>query len=93
MVDRTIPVAGQGDVTAFGALFATATRKRLTDSHLWVSVMSRPTRSNFTRVQRVSCILSLLFTTMIANAMFYKDGSEDQAKQVGNQCKRPMFWC
>ena len=71
-IDRLIPVAGREDVTMFRALFTTATRRRLTDSHLWISVLSRPNRSRFTRVQRVSCILSLLFTSMIANAMFYR---------------------
>ena len=71
-IDRVIPVAGREDVTMFRALFTTAIRRRLTDSHLWISVLSRPNRSRFTRVQRVSCILSLLFTSMIANAMFYR---------------------
>ena len=39
---------------------------------MWFSVFSRPTRSNFTRLQRISCCISVLFCTMIANAMFYK---------------------
>ncbi len=80
MIDCTLPVAGKEDMTTFGSLFTTATRRRLTDSHLWVSVVSRPNRSNFTRVQRISCILSLIFTTMIANAMFYR--SDDNVEQV-----------
>ena len=39
--------------------------------------MARPTRSNFTRLQRLTCCLLLLFTTMIANAMFYRDTTEE----------------
>ena len=46
--------------------------KKFTDNHLWVSVFSRPNKSNFTRLQRISCCMSVLFCTMIANAMFYK---------------------
>ena len=56
----------------------------LTDNHLWVSVLTKPRRSRFTRVQRASCCLSLLLTAMFANAMFYKvDGKSEQVLQVG----------
>ncbi|XP_071106159.1 polycystin family receptor for egg jelly-like [Haliotis cracherodii] len=80
MVDRVMPVAGTGDVLTFNHLFFSNTKKSLTDSHLWISVFARPQRSNFTRVQRVSCILSLLATTMLADAMFYKtEGKHDAA--------------
>lgn len=74
MIDRLLPVAATEDLTSFQTLFATKTKKSITDSHLWISVFSRPHRSNFTRVQRVSCILSLIMTTMVANAMFFKAG-------------------
>lgn len=42
------------------------------DGHLWFSVATRPPRKRFTRVQRLSCCLSLLLTTMLASAMFYE---------------------
>ena len=45
----------------------------MTDDHLWISIMSRPTKSSFTRLQRLTCGVSLLFSTMIANAMFYRE--------------------
>ena len=71
-VERCLPVASEDELKRFQYLFFATARKDLTDGHLWVSVFSRPTRSTFTRVQRVSCCVSLLFTTMIANAMFYR---------------------
>ncbi|XP_066267538.1 polycystin-2-like protein 2 [Branchiostoma lanceolatum] len=55
-------------------------KKDFSDGHLWFSVFSRPTRSNFTRVQRVSCCLSLLFCTMVSNAMWYE--TEQKVKTV-----------
>ena len=56
----------------------------LTDSHLWVSVLTKPRRNRFTRVQRASCCLSVLLTAMFANAMFYNlDGKSEQVLQVG----------
>ena len=78
MVDRILPVAGLDDLVAFKQLFSSSIRKKLTSDHLWMSVFSRPTRSSFTRVQRISCCMSLLFLTMITNAMFFKsDGEAD----------------
>ena len=58
--------------------------KGLTETHLWVSILAKPRRSRFTRVQRASCCLSVLLTAMFANAMFYKlDGKSEQVLQVG----------
>ena len=58
--------------------------KGLTETHVWVSVLAKPGRSPFTRVQRASCCLSMLLTAMFANAMFYKlDGKYEQVLQVG----------
>ena len=65
-VDRVLPVAGQEEITGFNHLFFSTARKNLTDEHLWISIVSRPTRSTFTRLQRLTCCLVLLFTTMIA---------------------------
>ena len=44
----------------------------MSDDHLWFSVIARPPESRFTRLQRVSCCLCLLFSSMLANAMFYE---------------------
>ncbi|ELT87232.1 hypothetical protein CAPTEDRAFT_84236, partial [Capitella teleta] len=70
-VERIIPVATSHDLSAFKHLFNSSFRKKLTNDHMWVSIVSRPTRSSFTRVQRVSCCVSLLFLTMITNCMFF----------------------
>ncbi|XP_078351506.1 polycystin family receptor for egg jelly-like isoform X2 [Oculina patagonica] len=58
--------------------------RKLVDSHLWLSVIGKACSSTFTRVQRASCCLSLLFSAMIASAMFYNIGGESNgAIQVG----------
>ena len=46
--------------------------EKLSEGHLWFSVATRPQSRRFTRVQRLSCCLSLLLTTMLACAMFYQ---------------------
>ena len=56
----------------------------LTEKHVWVSVVAKPSRNRFTRVQRASCCLSVLLSAMFANAMFYQvEGQSEQIVQVG----------
>lgn len=62
------------EVTDFGKLMYEHARMKFMDGHLWFSVFARQPQSGFSRVQRVSCVLCLLYTTMLANAMFYKAG-------------------
>ncbi|XP_048576120.1 polycystic kidney disease and receptor for egg jelly-related protein isoform X2 [Nematostella vectensis] len=73
-VDRTLTVANKKDLAKFNILFVNATRRNLLDGHLWLSVVTRPPKSTFTRVQRLTCCLVLLLTTMVSNAMFYQVG-------------------
>ena len=49
-IEKLIPVAGNHELSAFDHSFYQRTRKDITDGHLWVSVLSRPTQSVFTRV-------------------------------------------
>ncbi|XP_019617400.1 PREDICTED: polycystic kidney disease protein 1-like 2 [Branchiostoma belcheri] len=48
--------------------------------HLWVSVVKFPS-GHFTRVQRISCCLSLLMSFMLVNIMFYR-GDRDLLSKV-----------
>ncbi|EDO31945.1 predicted protein, partial [Nematostella vectensis] len=81
-VDRLIPVAGKDEMTSFNHLFYSTTQKNLADGHLWFSIFMRPARSRFTRLQRVSCCLTLLYCSMLANAMFYNIGGETDPSQT-----------
>lgn len=77
-VERVLPVASEKELTHFQHLFVSKTVRELGDGHLWFSVVSRPANSPFTRVQRISCCLSLLCCTMITNCMFYQKGGEGE---------------
>ncbi|XP_077981779.1 polycystin-1-like protein 2 [Glandiceps talaboti] len=77
-IDRVLPVAGKEDVCNFEDRIVSLRHKGVTDNHLWLSVFLRPQPSRFTRVQRLSCCLSLLFAYLISNAMFYKTDSESK---------------
>ena len=76
-VEKVLYPASNKELTKFNVLFTSEVRKNLTDGHIWFSVVTRPSRSTFTRVQRLTCCLSILFCTMIANAMWYKTGKDE----------------
>ena len=58
--------------------------KGLREKHIWVSVLAKPPRDPFSRVQRASCCLSILLSVMLVNAMFYDlTGKSEQVIQVG----------
>ena len=83
LVDRVIPLASSQELKSFAHLFTQSVKKKFSDGHLWFSVFSRPVRSNFTRLQRISCCISLLFCTMISNAMFYRQDTQATANKAG----------
>ena len=82
-IERVVPVAGSGELVNFQHLFFVKTRRNLSDSHLWFSVLQRPVRSRFTRVQRLTCCLVLLFTSMMASIMFYNKSGQQPHTKVG----------
>ena len=63
---------GENDRAKFKDVFCSKISGKLGDEHLWVSLFTRPPNSQFTRCQRLSCCLSFLFSSMVANAMFYQ---------------------
>ncbi|XP_052820335.1 polycystin family receptor for egg jelly-like [Mya arenaria] len=81
-----IPVTVPGTPVQFESRFFYQTRDRLSESHMWVSILYRPQTSTFTRVQRASCALVYIYLTMIANAMFFNPNDEYESPpliQVG----------
>lgn len=75
--EKVIYVANITEMTNYKYLFLSHSANGLYDEHLWISVAAKPPQSSFSRVQRASCCLSILFCTMIANAMFYDNGKVD----------------
>ncbi|CAH1251962.1 PKDREJ [Branchiostoma lanceolatum] len=56
---------------AYKQLSKTTKGKGFLSHHLWVSVVKFPS-NHFSRVQRISCCLSLLMSFMLVNIMFYR---------------------
>ena len=70
--------AGKKESLAFRNLFYFRGAKTVGEKHLWLSLFTKAPHSSFTRCQRLSCCLSILFATMVTNAMFYKQGIESE---------------
>lgn len=81
-IEKVLFVADHKQMAGFQNLFYQRATKDIGDGHLWFSVYTRPPNSSFTRVQRLTCCISLLFSTMVANAMFYELGSEQESLQI-----------
>ncbi|XP_047736408.1 polycystic kidney disease protein 1-like 2 [Hyalella azteca] len=79
-ISRLVSVASPQDLTAFANLFASTSKKNFTDGHLWISVFVRPYQSTYTRLQRLSVVVSVTFLTMVVNAMFYETEPPNSAK-------------
>jgi hypothetical protein len=62
---------GSSEIYQFGRMFSRAVSNCMADRHLWYSVIDRPAQSRFTRVQRATCVITILYTFMAINAMWY----------------------
>ncbi|XP_030269688.1 polycystic kidney disease protein 1-like 2 [Sparus aurata] len=71
MIKKTFNAAKSNEVASFRNIFQTRTSTGFRDEHIWVSIVDPPSRSPFTRAQRVSCCMSLLLCTMAINIAFW----------------------
>ncbi|XP_078800525.1 polycystin-1-like protein 2 isoform X2 [Oryzias latipes] len=71
MTKKTFNVAKNNEIASFRNIFQTRTLTGFRDEHIWVSIWDPPSRSPFTRAQRVSCCMSLLLCTMAINIAFW----------------------
>lgn len=73
-------MAGVHELKQFEHLFTLRTQKDLVNGHLWLSVVTKQAHVKFSRTERLTCVLTVLFTTMLANILLftYSNTSEDQ---------------
>ncbi|XP_002917769.2 LOW QUALITY PROTEIN: polycystic kidney disease protein 1-like 2 [Ailuropoda melanoleuca] len=91
VLDKVFPVATEQDRKQFSHLFFMKTSTGFQDGHIWYSIFSCSARSNFTRVQRVSCCFSLLLCTMLTSIMFW-GVPKDPAEQKMDLGKIEFTW-
>ena len=70
-LERCFFVAYEKQKTQIKYLIEKQAKNYLIDYHLWVSVFIRPTRSSFTRLDRVTCCFVFHYITMLFNLLYY----------------------
>ncbi|XP_078349560.1 polycystin-1-like protein 2 isoform X5 [Oculina patagonica] len=83
-IEVELQAADKKELAGFRNLFYSRTARSLGDGHLWLSVFTRAPHNTFTRCQRLTCCLSILFATLVTNAMFYQfDKAPTDTFQIG----------
>ncbi|XP_052022317.1 polycystic kidney disease protein 1-like 3 [Apodemus sylvaticus] len=83
--DRVFTPASRGQLSSFRYLFSSTIVEKFTQDYLWLSVATRHPWNQFSRVQRLSCCMTLLLCDMLINVMFWKTGGTTarRGKQLG----------
>ncbi len=71
LIERILPAAGDKEKNDLKYLVKKETKEKLSDSHLWFSLIARPVPSSFGRLDRLTCVFVLLCISMLANILYY----------------------
>ncbi|KAM6437807.1 polycystin family receptor for egg jelly-like [Liasis olivaceus] len=71
--------------------FLISLARDLEDSHLWLSIFSQVATGSFTRVQRVSCCLAIMLSTLLLNIMFFSGQEEEDVISLKLRIMRSMY--
>ena len=85
LINRLLPVSCDKQKTEFKYLIKKSAKYSLRDRHLWFSILARPIQSSFTRLDRLTCCVVVLYLTMLANILYYdaENISNPNALKVG----------
>lgn len=78
-INRLLPVATRKQQTELKYLMEKETKQKMSDGHLWFSILARPITSPFTRTDRVTCAFVLLCITMLVNILYYEQASNSSS--------------
>lgn len=68
---NSFSAADPEELHSFSHVFRTSLSNSWAERHMWLSVVERPDHSRFTRVQRASCCVALLYFYMFVSAVWY----------------------
>ena len=95
LIDRLLPVSCDKQKTEFKYLLQKQAKNSLSDGYLWFSVLARPVQSSFTRLDRLTCCVVLLFLSMLMNILYYgiRDSPSPNALKIGPLSLTPEQVC
>ncbi|CAN0348536.1 unnamed protein product [Lampetra fluviatilis] len=83
-VCRDITMSDHQTVFDSNRLFSSTMKSNYAEGHLWSSIFFRPSKNNFSRVERLSSCVSLLFLMMLVNAMWFEtDKGQASTPHIG----------
>lgn len=91
-IKKAFNAAQKNEIDSFRNIFQTRTSSGFRDQHIWVSVVDPPARSPFTRLQRVSCCLSLLLCTMAINIAFWNMAHDQNSPVIFSIGSFKLTW-
>ena len=71
LIERVLLCASEQEKSQLKYLIKKETKQNLSDNHLWFSVLARPVKSSFSRLDRLTCCFVLLCMTMLMNILYY----------------------
>ena len=71
-LDRLLGVCGDKQKTELAYLTSRQVRNNINDRHLWLSILTRPAQSSFTRLNRLMCSAFIVYTSMMITMIFYQ---------------------
>lgn len=85
LINRLLPVSCEKQKTEFLYLIKKSANYSIRDKHLWLSILLRPIQSSFTRLDRLTCCVVILYLTMLANILYYdaETAAETNALKFG----------
>ncbi|XP_078591714.1 uncharacterized protein LOC144870889 isoform X2 [Branchiostoma floridae x Branchiostoma japonicum] len=75
-INRMVFVASPEEMANISNLIMSRMSKDAHDGHLYYSMVGRPARSSFSRVQRLTCCMCTVYCTMVTNIMFFGQGDK-----------------
>ncbi|XP_015239735.1 PREDICTED: polycystic kidney disease protein 1-like 3 [Cyprinodon variegatus] len=92
MTKKTFNSAKTNEIASFRNIFTSRTSTGFRDEHIWVSIVDPPSRSPFTRAQRVSCCMCLLLCTMAINIAFWNIPLDPNSSVLFSMGSIQMTW-
>ncbi|XP_066916818.1 uncharacterized protein [Clytia hemisphaerica] len=77
-LEHEFHVADIEEMRKFSTIFYDVIGRSFNDYHLWLSIFEKPKFSKFTRVQRLTCLVTLVFSWMAVNAAWFRVAPNDE---------------
>jgi polycystin 1L2 len=77
-----LPVAGNAQKHQLKYILEKQSKEKLADTHMWLSVFTRPVHSTFTRTDRLTCCFVTLCISLLMNILYYDLKSESTSQDA-----------